>query len=218
MNHVIPAIIPESIEHLEQTLELVHGFAHEVQVDVVDGKFVPFTSWPYHDGETIADLFDYAHHFRIEMDLMLIEPEAVIPHYVRAGVRDIIVHMESVKDFERVVSLKNELGFLLGLSMNNDSPLALITDQIVHADYVQFMGIAQIGSQGQPFDERVLTHIKTLKQMFPDMPISVDGSVNAETIPQLRDAGVTRFISGSAIVKAENPSKAFELLTTLAKA
>ncbi len=217
MNHVVPAIIPESIRHLEETLELVHGFAHEVQVDVVDGVFVPFTSWPYHDGEHIEDLFEYAHHFRIEVDLMLEEPETVISEYVRAGVRDIVVHLESVTDFERVVALKRELGFRLGLSMNNDSPLSLIIERIQHADYVQFMGIAHIGSQGQPFDERVLTHILALKQKFPDMPVSVDGSVNADTIPKLRDAGVVRFISGSAIVKATNPDEAYRTLDSLAQ-
>ncbi len=47
MQRIIPAIIPESLDHLTACIERVRPFAHEVQVDIVDGHFVPFTSWPY---------------------------------------------------------------------------------------------------------------------------------------------------------------------------
>ena len=71
------------------------------------------------------------------------------------------------------------------------------------------MGIAKIGSQGQPFDERVLERVRVLRAEYPELTISIDGSVNVETVVLLSQAGADRFVSGSAILKAKNPAEAF---------
>jgi ribulose-phosphate 3-epimerase len=77
------------------------------------------------------------------------------------------------------------------------------------------MGIHNIGSQGQPFDTEVLERIKELKNLFPELTISIDGSVNEKTIPLLRAAGADRFVSGSAILNTEDPVAAYERLSRL---
>ncbi len=209
MNEIIPAIIPQSREHLRAVLTSVRPYTTAVQVDIVDGKFVPFISWPYEEVGSIRDLSEFTPDFDIEMDLMHLEPEKMIHLYVAAGIRRIVVHLESVRDFARIIALKQEHGFQLGISMSNDSPLSLIIDHLDHADYVQFMGIAQIGTQQQPFDERVLTHVRMFRERYPEVRISVDGSVNGDTLKRLRDAGVNRFISGSAILKSKRPVDTF---------
>lgn len=209
MNEIIPAIIPQSREHLRAVLMSVRPYTTSVQIDIVDGKFVPFISWPYEEAGRIQDLAEFTADFDIEMDLMHLEPEKAIPQYVAAGINRIVVHLESVSDFARIVALKQELGFMLGISMSNDSPLSLITDHVLDADYVQFMGIAQIGTQQQPFDERVLTYVRMFHERYPEVRISVDGSVNGDTLERLRDAGVNRFISGSAILKSNRPVDTF---------
>jgi pentose-5-phosphate-3-epimerase len=92
------------------------------------------------------------------------------------------------------------------------SPLAAYAD---YADYIQLMGIHTIGAQGLPFDETVLEKIATLKAEFPQLPITVDGSVNAETIVRLKKAGADRFICGSAIVQQADPEAAHAALAAL---
>jgi ribulose-phosphate 3-epimerase len=49
-----------------------------------------------------------------------------------------------------------------------------------------------------------LENIKTLKDKFPDLPVSVDGGVNFETAPLLIDSGADRLIIGSAIFNSED--------------
>jgi ribulose-phosphate 3-epimerase len=215
MNSIIPAIIPKSFAHLQESLSIVRPFTREVQVDVVDGKFVPFTSWPYLKDGAIEDLQLFTPTFTIEVDLMLENPEEVIPTYARVGVKKIVVHGESTKMLERIFIQKRELGFSLGLSINNDSPLSMIEEHRNEIDYVQLMGIAKIGSQGQPFDTRVLERVRTLREKYPELTISIDGSVNAETLVQLKDAGANRFVSGSAIFGEDNPEQAFSYLSSL---
>lgn len=215
MSPVIPAIIPTSFSHLEETLRQVAPFAREVQVDVVDGKFVPFTSWPYMEGAKVSDLSQFTDDFIIEVDLMLNNPEEVILEYLDAKVRRIVVHLESTQKLNDIIAIRKEHDFKLGFSINNDTPLEVLTEVIEHAEYVQLMGIAHIGSQGQAFDERVLERIVTLKNRYPSLLISIDGSVNQSTISKLAHAGADRCVSGSAILKEESPEEAYDALVAL---
>jgi ribulose-phosphate 3-epimerase len=77
------------------------------------------------------------------------------------------------------------------------------------------MGIHEIGVQGQPFSERVLDDIRYFKQRYSHLPITVDGSMNADTIQRVCEAGADRFIVGSAIVRNESPEDAYHALHAL---
>jgi ribulose-phosphate 3-epimerase len=215
MNTIVPAIIPTSFDHLRETYEVVKSFARELQIDVVDGRFVPFTSWPYRGSGSVMLLREFAEHMILEVDLMIASPEDALPLYVDAGVQKVVVHLESVTDLERILGHRSSHDYELGFSIRNDTPLEVLTDVIHEADYVQLMGIRDIGSQGQQFDREVLTRIRVLRTSYPELTISIDGSVNRETLPLLRNEGANRFVSGSAILGADEPSSAYELLTAL---
>ena len=215
MSIIVPAIIPQSRNDLQDTLEIVRPFAKEIQVDVVDGIFVPFMSWPYGTEEKISDLAQWSKEFSIEMDLMVMNPEEVIEEYVKAGAKRIVVHIESTRHLNDIIKRYTKRDFMLGLSINNDTELAPLMENLEKIDYVQCMGIAEIGSQGQPFDERVLERIHLIHEVAPDMEIAVDGSVNHETLSALHKVGVTRFAAGSAILKAQNPEEAFRELESM---
>jgi ribulose-phosphate 3-epimerase len=215
MPSVIPAIIPESFDHLERTLALASTFTHEVQIDIVDGMFVPFCSWPYGEGENVSQLKSLIKDFNVEVDLMVKEPEGVIESYLQMGVRKAVIHLESTKILSEIIAFKDRYDFRLGFSISSDTDLKVLTSVIQSADYVQLMGIAHIGSQGQPFDPRVLVRITDLLKLNPNLLISIDGSVNLETLPQLYIAGARRFVAGSSILKAGDPKRAYETLRSL---
>jgi len=217
MSPIVPAVIPKNIEHLKETLTKIAPFTHEVQIDVVDGVFVPFTSWPYGEGETISQIAPFTHEFLIEMDLMVENPETVVEEYLKAGVRRVIVHLESTKELGRIRALKERYDFKLGLSIGNDTHIEVLTDEMSMADYVQLMGIAQIGSQGQPFDVRVLQRIRDIKNTHPNLLVSIDGSVNEETVSPLMKAGADRCVVGSAVVGEVDSHRAFVRLSSLAQ-
>ncbi len=215
MTQVIPAIIPTSLLHLEQTLTIIAPFTHDVQIDIVDGKFVPFTSWPYTEKASPKEMKKLIQNFIVEVDLMVQEAEEVIPAYAEAGVKRMVVHLESALNLPAIMKLKSKYAFELGFSIDNDTDVRALTSVIPMADYVQLMGIAKIGSQGQPFDNRVLSRIKELKDEYPATLISIDGSVNTETLPLLCEAGADRFIAGSSIVGVDDPHSAYVILVSL---
>jgi pentose-5-phosphate-3-epimerase len=61
------------------------------------------------------------------------------------------------------------------------------------------MGIEHVGAQRQDFDERVLQQIRSVKSTYPNLKVSVDGSVNKGTIHALVEAGADRLVIGSAL-------------------
>ena len=215
---VVPAIIPTSQRHLDTTLEQCASFAEEVQVDIVDGKFAGTASWPY-EGVCSPELLLEGYRFDgvpVELDLMITNPEETIDLWLKTGARKIVVHIESTKHIDDIIEQSAPKGFHLGISLNNDTDLSVLDNIDMDAvEYIQLMGIKEIGAQGQPFDERVLERIKEVRRLYPRLPISIDGSVNKETIIRLAHAGASRFVAGSAVLKTENWGEAYASLKEL---
>lgn len=215
----MPAILPKSREDLEGKLALLDGVVETVQIDVVDGRFAAPPTWPYvNSSGEFAKLLDegaalpHLGSIRYEIDLMVQDVEEVTGLWIAAGAQRLVVHVEStdhltdiIRDLEVKYGHSKDFapGLLsLGLSINNDTDLSMLEPYMDRADYVQFMGIDEIGKQGQPFDERVLEKVRMCRQRYPNAVIQVDGAVSLETAPALLCAGVDRLVIGSALWKA----------------
>jgi ribulose-phosphate 3-epimerase len=234
MATIVPAILPTSRQDLDEKLARLVGIASEVQVDVVDGIFASPASWPYaigtHElGHEIAaeESFLYTDNYRVEMDLMVREPESVIGSWIEAGATRVLVHVESTEDLSQLIAnfsttYGHQKGFAmdllsLGLALNIATDASVLDPYIDMIDYVQFMGIKDIGKQGQPFATEVLNRIAVFRKRHPETPIQVDGGVNFESAPLLARAGVSRLVVGSALWKSANLKAAYEQLVALAE-
>jgi ribulose-phosphate 3-epimerase len=194
---IIPALLPKNQTELGTKVKKLLGVVSHVQVDVCDGVFV--------SSKTLRQPADsklsYLEEIEYELDLMIDKPERSIEDYIDMQPARIIVHLESVSDHVRLfLALERIRGIIeVGLSISNDTPNHVLEKYIEDCDFIQLMGISKIGSQGNSFDDRVLEKISYFHTQYPEMTISVDGSVNSETIRRLADAGATRFVAGSAI-------------------
>jgi len=234
MVDIIPAIIPESFEDLQDKMSEVKGLAPVVQVDVCDGKFVPSKCWPYinDDGEfqnilKEDDGFPFWQDMDFEADLMIENPEnGGAEDWIKAGAKRIILHIESSDNMlDFVKKLRKEYGYFgdsavtveIGIGININTPNSVLDEYFkidelgrTLADFVQCMGIEKIGYQGQEFDEKVLEKISDLRKKYPDVAITIDGGVSFDNAGDLKEAGVTRIISGSALYDSENIKEAIE--------
>lgn len=217
MGVIVPAILPASRDDLESKLLRLRGLVDAVQVDLVDGRFASPSCWPYKDvmhPPAAEDTLPYLGELSYEMDLMVQDPEKVIGHWVQAGATRITIHAESSHQLPKLIEAfqttyghdKDFAPDLLsfGLALNVTTDLALIEPYLEQCDYVQFMGIASIGKQGQPFDQRVLAKVAEFRKKHADILIQVDGGVSLDTAPRLLAAGVSRLIVGSALWNASD--------------
>ncbi len=214
MAEIIPAILPKDYEDLKNKLSLVRGHAATVQLDVCDGRFVQNTSWPFDRG-------DFDPHFNkilnedeglpfwedidFELDLMVAQAVENFDLYVKLGPKRLVFHIEAVGDPDEFREFLEGVDpyvrdtVELGIAVNLDTPLENIFPLIPAASFVQVMGIAEIGFQGQDFDPRSIEYVRAIKEKFPHVVVSVDGGVNLNNAPELIAAGAERLIIGSAI-------------------
>ncbi len=218
--------MPTTFDDLKEKLSLTVGAAELVQIDICDGSFVPSRTWPYAKPDEHflkiqreEEGMPHWEDLEFEIDLMVSEPELKVNEWVAAGAKRIVIHYESVKnfeqfleDFEPIFGKLTGLPFPveLGLAINIDTPTDEIFPYLRNVDFVQCMGIQKIGYQGQKFDEKVIEKIRTLRSVYPEGIISVDGGVNFETAPYLIEAGANRLISGSAIFEGDTVAENIE--------
>jgi ribulose-phosphate 3-epimerase len=234
MSAIVPAILPKSLEDLQQKLAVLDGVVTSVQLDVVDGRFASPASWPYLENSSSGDpdfqngeTLPYLGQMNYEIDLMVSNPEEVTGLWIQAGASRITIHAESTKYLSKTISdVQVKYGHAkdfapgllsLGLAINIATDLSLIEPYLEFMDYVQFMGIASIGKQGEPYDTRVLRKIAAFRHLHPDMNIQVDGGVSLATAPALLSAGVSRLIIGSALWKAPNLLEEFRKFQDLSQ-
>lgn len=230
---IIPAIMPSSYADLKAKAARVRGIALLAQIDIMDGVFVASQSWPYESGR-ISDDIDFGKLSRqddvlpfwdeleYEIDLMIEAPELHIDEWLPLGAARLIFHIESIRNQEAFWGhaifqpgaryIGNEKIFEVGIAIDPATPLDAIEHHLMRVDFVQCMGIAKIGYQGQPFDDRVLGHVNTLRAKHPNLPISIDGGVNMDTAKLLKQAGATRLVSGSAVFGASDAKEAITAL------
>lgn len=210
---VVPAVIPKSLEHIKEVIKHLY-FSKEIQVDLVDGVFAPTTSWPYEpQGQPMA-LKSELDRFTLEIDLMVSEPIKAAVAWLEAGADMLIFHVESLP-LETFKHFADNCHCTVGVAAHGKTTVEQVIEYAKYADYIQLMGISEIGAQGQPFDESVLEKVEALRRVFPNKVIAVDGSVNEQTIIRLKNAGVTRMVVGSAIVLQEDPEEAHKKLSAL---
>ncbi len=144
---------------------------------------------------------------------MALEPETIALAFLELGASRFVFHAESATSLGRLLALfrrlaGHEKGFTnlisIGLSLGNASDLSLIEPYLDQVDFVQFMGIAKIGSQGQPFDRRVVERIRAFRLRHPEIPIQVDGGVTLETGRALLMQGVETLVVGHDLLEAKD--------------
>lgn len=211
---IVPAFIPASREQVVHYASEL-SFSPEIQLDLVDGNFVEAVSWPYQPKGDALSVKSALATYTLEVDLMVSEPLPAARAWLAAGADRLVFHIEtiSLEAFESFADHTANISF--GVSAHGETTLDQLSLYAEAADYIQLMGIREIGAQGLPFDETVLEKVAELKKRFPHKEISVDGSVNKNTIVRLYQAGVDRFVCGSAIVLQPDPHAAYQELSAL---
>ncbi len=225
---IIPAIMPESYDDIYEKARLVMHAVDTVQLDLMDGEYVPPRTYPFHHGGIVSEQalkhleeegLPFWQDLNYELDLMVARPERFLESFLAFSPSRIIVHFASVHNWERVISFSDELSSLIdfGLAITVFDSLEKVGKILDRGSFsfVQCMGIEKIGYMGQTFTEEVFSLIEWVREHYPNLIITVDGGVSEHTIENLAEAGVSRFVSGSAVYHHGIPEENVHFLDSL---
>lgn len=215
MTEIIPAILAKNFEELHNKISRVVDITKVVQIDICDGVFVPSRTWPMNkeDEHGISSILNeeeglpYWDSLDFEFDLMVKNAILQFDFFARLGAKRIIFHIEAeekdkLKEFIEGLDMYVRDNLEIGIAINTNTHIDEIKSIISCVDFVQCMGIEHLGFQGEPFDERVLKQISSLRELYPEITISVDGGVKEETAPLLVKAGANRLVVGSLLIQS----------------
>ena len=202
-NEVIPAIIANSQSELDSRLKKVQEIVNIVQLDFMDNEFVPNSSlW-----------FDYA----LPQVNIIFEAHLMVKHPVRwikshlDNIDIFLVHYESDDDINEAIDIAREHNKGIGLVINPETSVDKIKPFMDRIDQVLVMTVNP-GFYGSPFLPDTLDKIRWLKSHYPNVDLEVDGGITADTISLAFQAGANKFVSGSFIVKSDDPEGAIKKL------
>jgi len=203
---IIPTILEKTWEEIEAKFEIYKNFANSVHIDFIDGKFAPELT--FLDPEPFSK---YSKYFKLEAHLMVDEPAFYLEKLSQAGFRTFLGHVERMNNQVEFVTRGQELGSV-GLALDIETPIEGIKVPLEDLDQILLMGITA-GASGRPFDERVISKIKSLVDK-DFVNIEIDGGVSDVTLPLLKNAGASMFCANSFLFKGD-PQKQFHLLQSL---
>ncbi len=208
-------------------LAVVQGLVGAVQIDTVDGIFAPNKTWPYTEGSRFERIvaeeegMPFWEDFEFEFDAMVANPKEEIPKYLKTGATRVVVHGAGNEILDTLQFLQSEragdFGILVGVALLPGDSIGTFAQYKELCDFVQVMGIAQVGFQGSEFDVRALDLITSLHSAYPELTIQVDGGVKIDNARSIALAGASRLIVGSAIFNSPSPAEAIEELSYAAK-
>lgn len=204
---IVPVINVKTVQKLKEKINLLKDFDGIFQLDVADGKFIPWKTW--NSPEVLKKMRKIKGRF--ELHLMVHNPEQVLPYWAETGPRRIIVHCEAVKDFPALQDICRQNSIGLGVAINPETPLAAAEKYWKKADLALVLGVSP-GPSGQKFEWFVLDRIRRIKKKFSNLVCEIDGGVNAENLAEVKKSGVDLIAVGSAIFESSDPLAQIGLL------
>lgn len=182
----------------EQACEAEDAGAEALQIDVMDGRFVPNITF----GPDVVKALRSLTHIALDVHLMIVEPEKLLKLFAEAGADRLIVHQETCPHLHRTLHSIRELGIEAGVAINPSTPLCAIEEVLNSVDVIQIMTVNP-GKGGQKFIHSQLGKIQRLQCILGERklntPIAVDGGIDTTTAPLVADAGATVLVAGSSV-------------------
>lgn len=192
---IVTSILSADIGRLaEQVKEAEAAGADRIQVDVMDGHFVPNLTF----GPQVVEAVRRATKLPIEAHLMVEHPELFIEAFAKAGATLIEVQVEATTSLYRTVQSIKEFGCKAGVAINPATPLEDLREILPYIDLVNVMTV-EPGFGGQKFIAHSPEKVSRLRAMVPDMEIEVDGGIDAKTAPLAVSAGATVLVAGNSV-------------------
>ena len=201
---ISPSILSADFSQLGVEIKrLEEGGADMIHVDVMDGHFVPNLTI----GPPVIKALRKHCSLKFDVHLMISPVHKYIKAYADAGADIITIHPEATQNLGESIKTIKDLKKKVGVSLNPESKIELITEFLDQIDLVLIMSVNP-GFGGQKFMPEVLDKIKQLKKIQQEknlnFDIEIDGGINFENCKIAIDAGANILVSGTTVFKSND--------------
>ena len=203
---IAPSILSANFARLGQEItDVITSGADIVHFDVMDNHYVPNLTIGPLVCEAIRPVTDAI----IDVHLMVMPVDRIIPDFAKAGANIITFHPEASNHIDRSLSLVRELGCKSGLVFNPATSLDYLDHVMDKIDMVLLMSVNP-GFGGQKFIPETLNKLRLARARIDaymqksgrEVWLEVDGGVNVANIAEIARAGADTFVAGSAVFGA----------------
>ncbi|HSB00574.1 MAG TPA: ribulose-phosphate 3-epimerase [Anaerolineales bacterium] len=178
-----------------------------IHVDVMDGHFVPnITMGPF-----IVAACRRITKLPLDVHLMIETPERYLEAFAKAGASGLTVHVETCPNLSGTLKQIKALGCRAGVVLNPETPVGAIQSVLPEADLVLVLSVHP-GYSGQEFIPETIGKVSEIRKKLDALRSSawleVDGGIDVETLPKMKEAGATAFVAATAIFKHPQGAKA----------
>ena len=215
--HVLsPSILSADFARLGEEIATVEAAGADwIHIDVMDGHFVPnITMGPF-----IVATCRRITKLPLDVHLMIETPERYIEAFAKAGASGLTVHVETCPDIVGTLRRIKSLGCRAGAVLNPETPVGAIQPALREADLILVMSVHP-GYSGQSFMPETIAKVSEIRKKLDALRSSawleVDGGIDLETLPKMKEAGATAFVAATAVFKnPEGPAAGVRSLRTL---
>lgn len=196
-----PSILSADFTRLGEAIATVEAAGADwIHVDVMDGHFVPnITMGPF-----IVATCRRITNLPLDVHLMIEKPERYIEAFAKAGASGLTVHVETCPDIVGTLKQIKSLGCTAGAVLNPETPVGKIQPALPEADLILVMSVHP-GYSGQRFMPETISKVSEIRKKLDALRSSawleVDGGIDTQTLPQMKEAGATAFVAATAVFK-----------------
>lgn len=196
---IVPSILSADFTRLgEQVRAAADAGAARIQIDIMDGHFVPNITM----GPLVVEAVRRCTAIPLEAHLMISNPAQYINDFAQAGADVIIIHQETSPHLHRLIQQIKTAGKQAGVALTPSTPTFMLDDILSMLDLVLIMTVNP-GFGGQEFIPETLPKIRRMRQLISARGLSceleVDGGIHEATVPLVVQAGANLLVAGSAV-------------------
>ena len=202
MVEIVPAILVKDKKDFSAKIAAVAPFVKRVQIDVMDGKFVPNATLAPEEFSPIPPSLVVEYHLMVQKPLEYVR---------RIGKKGAVyeMHIESLSDVDAAISEVKKMGGKAALVVSPDTPVEKLEPYLKKIEHVLVMTVYP-GFSGQGYLSKMEGKMIWLKER--GVIVEVDGGVGIGSARTAAKAGATLLDVASAIFSKPDIRKAIEEL------